>query len=60
MAVLNHILIGSVLYDIEDANAVPNTRTINDKQLNQNINLTATDVGVVSISNAEIDDIMNS
>lgn len=60
MAVLNHILVGSVLYDIEDANAVPNTRTINDKQLNQNINLTATDVGVVSISNAEIDDIMNS
>lgn len=60
MAVLNHILVGSVLYDIEDANAVPNTRTINDKQLSQNINLTATDVGVVSISNAEIDDIMNS
>ena len=60
MAVLNHILVGSVLYDIEDANAVPNTRTINDKQLNQNINLTAIDVGVVSISNAEIDDIMNS
>lgn len=60
MAVLNHILVGNVLYDIEDANAVPNTRTINDKQLSQNINLTATDVGVVSISNAEIDDIMNS
>lgn len=60
MAVLNHILVGNVLYDIEDANAVPNTRTINNKQLSQNINLTATDVGVVSISNAEIDDIMNS
>ena len=34
-------------YDIVDANAVPNTRTVNGKQLNVDIALSATDVGAL-------------
>lgn len=34
-------------YDIVDANAVPNTRTVNGKQLNADITLSASDVGAL-------------
>lgn len=34
-------------YDIVDANAVPNTRTVNGKQLNADITLSAADVGAL-------------
>ena len=36
------------------ANAVPNTRTVNAKQLNANIVLTATDVGAITSSQADV------
>ena len=35
-------------YEILDANAVPNTRKVNGKQLNEDISLTAADVGALS------------
>lgn len=35
------------LYEILDANAVPNTRKVNGKQLNEDISLTAADVGAL-------------
>ena len=34
-------------YEILDANAVPNTRKVNGKQLNEDITLTAADVGAL-------------
>ena len=60
MAVLTNIIVDGVNYSISDASAVPQTRTINNKGLDQNINLTAADVGVTTMTNAEIDAILNS
>lgn len=37
-------------YEILDANAVPNTRKVNGKQLNEDITLTASDVSAVPIN----------
>ena len=31
MAVLNHIGVNNIIYEIKDASAVPKTRTINNK-----------------------------
>lgn len=53
MAVVSKITtIDNVTHDIKDANAVPNTRTINNKQLNENITLNASDVGALSEEDA--------
>lgn len=60
MAVLDHIIVDNVNYDIQDAKAVPQTRTINNKSLGQDIVLDPSDVGVTAITTAEIDSIINS
>ena len=60
MAVLTNIIVDGVNYNISDASAVPQTRTVNNKSLDQNISLTAADVGVLSMTVAEIDEILNS
>lgn len=60
MAVLTNIIVDGVNYNISDASAVPQTRTVNNKSLDQNISLTAADVGVLSMTTAEIDEILNS
>ena len=60
MAVLTNIIVDGVNYNISDASAVPQTRTVNNKSLDQNISLTAADVGVLSMTAAEIDEILNS
>ena len=60
MAVLSNIIVDGVNYTISDAGAVPQTRTVNNKSLDQNIVLTATDVGVLVMTSDEIDNILNS
>lgn len=60
MAVLSNIIVDGVNYTISDASAVPQTRTINNKSLDQNITLSATDVGVLVMTNEEIDEVLNS
>lgn len=60
MAILDHITVNNVNYDIQDANAVPQSRKINNKALNGDITLNYSDVGVVAITSAEIDLIVNS
>ena len=47
MSVINQIQVGSTTYDIQDAAAVPTSRTVNGKSLNSDISLTAADVGAV-------------
>lgn len=47
MSVINQIQVGSTTYDIQDAAAVPSSRTINGKALSSNITLTASDVEAV-------------
>ena len=60
MAILTNIIVDGVNYTLSDASAVPQTRTVNNKSLDQNIVLTATDVGVLVMATAEIDNIINS
>ena len=60
MAVLSNIIVDGVNYTISDASAVPQTRTINNKSLDQNITLSPTDVGVLIMTTAEIDEVLNS
>ena len=60
MAVLTNIIVDGVNYTLSDASAVPQTRTVNNKSLDQNIVLTATDVGVLVMTSEEIDNIVNS
>lgn len=60
MAILTNIIVDGVNYTLSDASAVPQTRTVNNKSLDQNIMLTATDVGVLVMTTAEIDNIINS
>lgn len=48
MSVINQIQVGSTTYDIQDAAAVPSSRTINGKALSSNITLNASDVGAMA------------
>ena len=47
MSVINQIQVGSTTYDIQDAAAVPSSRTVNGKALSSNITLSASDVGAM-------------
>lgn len=60
MSVLTHIIVDDVLYKIQDAEAVPQTRTINNKSLDQNITLRPSDVGIELMTTAEIDEVLKS
>lgn len=60
MATLTNIIVDGINYDISDANAVPTTRTINNKMLNTNISLDYSDVGITIMTTSEIDDIVEA
>lgn len=55
MAILSNIIVDGVNYQISDASAVPLTRTINNKTLDSDVTLTYSDIGIVPMTNAEID-----
>lgn len=60
MAALTNIVVDGINYTISDANAVPLTRTINNKTLNTDISLDYSDVGIVIMTTAEIDEIVEA
>ena len=60
MAVLTNIIVDGVNYLISDANAVPLTRTINNKTLEGDIVLDYSDVGIVPMTDEEIDKIVEA
>ena len=60
MAVLTHIIVDGVNYQINDANAVPLNRTINNKPLQKDIILNYSDIGIEVMTNTEIDKIMEA
>jgi len=60
MAVLTNIMVDGVNYTIQDANAVPQTRTVNNKNLGNDITLTYLDVGVEIMTTSEIDEIVEA
>lgn len=57
---IEYLMVDDVPREIRDANAVPQTRTINRKMLNQDIFLTLSDLGVTIMTNEEIDDMIDS
>lgn len=57
---IEYLMVDDVPREIRDVNAVPQTRTINGKVLNQDIFLTLSDLGVTIMTNKEIDDMIDS
>ena len=60
MAILTNIIVDGVNYLISDANAVPLTRTVNNKSLDGDIVLDYSDIGIIPMTNAEIDKIVEA
>ena len=60
MAVLTNIIVDGTNYSIQDASAVPQTRTINNKTLVTDITLDYSDIGIQVMTNSEIDDIVEA
>lgn len=59
-ATADYLMIDGVAHPIRDLNAVPQTRLINGKMLNQDIQLTLFDLGETITTNEEIDQIIDS
>ena len=60
MAVLTNIIVDGTNYSIQDANAVPQTRTINNKLLTTDVVLDYSDIGIQAMTTAEIDNIVEA
>lgn len=60
MATLTNIVVDGVNYIINDANAVPLTRTVNSKSLNTDITLDYSDLGITIMTTSEIDTIVEA
>lgn len=60
MATLTNIIVDGVNYTINDANAVPLTRTVNSKPLSTDITLTQSDIGITIMTTSEIDTIVEA
>ena len=59
-ATADYLMIDGVAHPIRDLNAVPQTRLINGKMLNQDLQLTLFDLGETITTNEEIDQIIDS
>ena len=60
MAVITNIMVDGTNYFISDASAVPQTRTVNNKNLTTDIVLDYSDIGIQVMSNSEIDEIVEA